>query len=42
MLVKMKFANDIAEFISIGKEQLKQIINEPDPEEKEESAQDII
>lgn len=37
MLVKMKFANDVAEFIRLGKEQQKQVLSEPDPEEKEEN-----
>jgi hypothetical protein len=37
----MKFANDVAEFIKIGKEQQKQVQSEPDPEEKEETPEII-
>ena len=40
-MVKMKFANDVADFIRIGKEQMKQVLSEPDPEEKEENQQEL-
>ena len=35
LLIKMKLANDVAEFIKIGKEQQIQKEGEPDPEDKE-------
>ena len=38
----MKFANDVAEFIRLGKEQQKQVLSEPDPEEKDESMQENL
>ena len=36
-MIKTKLANDVAEFIKIGKEQQKQVLSEPDPEEKEQT-----
>lgn len=41
-MVKMKLANDVADFIRLGKEQMKQVLSEPDPEEKEENQQELL
>lgn len=41
MLVKMKFADYLQEFLHQGKEQTR-VNNEPDPEEKDENFQESI